>query len=53
MVNSELSDGVSSINQPTPLASESMKIVPALGTSEESKPVIVASASCPDDRSVI
>lgn len=41
------------MNQPTPLASWSMRIVPALGTPEESKPVMVASASCPLGRSVI
>lgn len=51
--NSELSNGVLSINQPTPLASESIRIVPALGIPESSKPVIVADASCPLDRSVI
>ena len=51
--NSLLSRGVESINQPTPLASWSMRIVPALGTPESSKPVMVASASCPVGRSVI
>ena len=52
-MNSELSSGVSSINQPTPLASWSMRIVPALGVPFSSKPVIVASANCPVGRSVI
>lgn len=51
--NSELSNGVSSINQPTPLASWSMRIVPALGFPVSSKSVIVASASCPEGRLVI
>lgn len=52
-MNSELSSGVSSINQPTPLALWSIRIVPALGTPELLKPVIVASASCPVGKSVI
>ena len=52
-MNSELFNGVSSINQPIPLASWSMRIVPALGVPLSSKPVMVASASCPFGRSVI
>jgi hypothetical protein len=52
-LNSELSKGVSSTNQPTPLASESMRIVPALGFPDSLKPVMVASASCPLGKSVI
>ncbi len=52
-MNSLLSKGVSSINQPTPLASWSISIVPALGFPEESNPAIVASANCPVGRSVI
>ena len=52
-VNSELSKGVSSINQPLPLASRSMRIVPALGFAESSKSVMVASASCPLGKSII
>ena len=58
-MNSLLSKGVSSMNQPTspfedkPLASWSIRIVPALGFSEESKPVMVASASCPLGKSAI
>lgn len=51
--NSLLSRGVESINQPLPLASSSMKIVPALGIPEASKLVICASASCPLGRLVI
>ena len=45
--NSLLFKGVESINQPLPLASSLMKIVPALGIPEASKLVIWASASCP------
>ena len=47
------------MNQPTspfedkPLASWSMRIVPALGFPEESNPAIAASANCPLGRSVI
>ncbi|MEO1340419.1 MAG: hypothetical protein AAFV28_04560 [Cyanobacteria bacterium J06635_13] len=52
-MNSELSSGVESMNQPTQLASWSIFIVPALGTPELSNPVMVASASCPVGRSVI
>ena len=53
MPYSVLSKGVLSINQPTPLASWSMEIIPALGLPWESKPVIVASASCPVGKSFI
>ena len=41
------------MNQPTSLASWSMRIFPVLGFPEESNPVIVASASCPVGKSVI
>lgn len=48
-----LSNGVVSMNQPTPLASLSMRRVPPLGRPSESNLVIWASASCPVGRSVI
>ena len=41
------------MNQPTPLALRSMRIVPWLGLPSGSNPAIVASASCPAGRSVI
>lgn len=41
------------MNQPIPLASASMRIVPPLGRPKESNWVIWASASCPVGRSVI
>ena len=52
-MNSLLSKAVSSMNQPTPLALWSMRIVPALGFPKESKPAIAASANCPAGRSLI
>lgn len=48
-----LSNGVVSMNQPTPLASLSMRSVPPLGRPYWSNLVIWASASCPVGRSAI
>lgn len=52
VLNSVLSKGVESMNQPLSLASESIRILPPMGRPRESYSVIWASASCPVGRSV-
>ena len=53
VVNSLLSSGVVSMNQPEPLPLMSRVRVPELGRLLVSYPVMVASASCPVGRSVM
>lgn len=52
MLNSVLSKGVESMNQPLPLASPSIRMLPSIRSPWESYFVIWSSASCPVGRSL-